>query len=186
MKRRLQVVFLVGLAAVNSTVSTSARGQGGEIGHSGAIEAQTRGWQVENKCGTPVWIAMNFNYEGSGVERRELFLFIESRNFSEDNLRKTIVAVAAEYNTPRELYITTFSNAEMLEREATMSQSPLCFLFTKDHQGKIDRDRFYATYYPAYQGYFRAYYSRSKDGTQSLRYSPDPNTKVLQEIQIKN
>jgi hypothetical protein len=175
------VVVLLGMLSVTLS-SPAAQVRGGNIG-----DHTRRGWVLDNRFDIPFWIAKHVEpARGSKVQRRELFLFIEPRYFSPENLEKIFTEFAAQYQLPKRLYITTFTDAEMLERAIRTSLSQICVQFLNTPEGREDRARFNKMFFPLDEGYFRAYYSRNIDGDQSFQYSPDSGKKELVELPIVN
>ena len=83
--------------------------------------------------GFPVWLALNAPPREYGIPQRTVLVLLGEKDFTESNLRLLFLRMAAEFDEPKALSITVFSNKEMLHRAVKLHKSLIVdFLDTPD------------------------------------------------------
>jgi hypothetical protein len=127
--------------------------------------------RLDKSFGLPIEVALNEVKQGSLLNIRFIFLYIQASDFTEENLRNLFGSLAAEYPEPEYMQITVYSDREMLQRAMNRYRSP--------YSGVAPEDQL-----PARSGYFGAQYSR-QDDAEFFDYSPDSGKEDNIRIWIK-
>jgi hypothetical protein len=144
---------------------------------------QESAWELYVDGGFPVWIASN-KTDGNPAYQRKIFVFIESHNFSKENIHAIFTSLATRYREPVPLQITALSDKENLRKAMDVSQMGYYVDFADTSEGRASADDWHNKYWPAAKGYFRARYYRSLV-KEDYNYSPDPQKEELVEIVIR-
>jgi hypothetical protein len=145
---------------------------------------QPDNWALSNEFGVPMWMALNAPPAAGRAYLRKMYLYVDANDFSEDNIRKAITGLASKYNDPTHLVITVFSDRSMLLRAISLSQGGIAIEFSDAPENQEDVRKFQERFYPHKSGYYRAHYSRTVRGDESLLYSPDPDKEELVRVQL--
>jgi hypothetical protein len=152
-------------------------------GYEAALQEQN--WTTSNDFGFPVWLALNSPSGAGRANLRKIFVFIEANNFTKDNVQTVFTGLATRYPDPVDLIMTAFSDRAMLIRAIGVSESGVAIEFSKAPEKQEAVQKFKDEFYPLKSGYYRAYYSRSRRGSESFQYSPDPDKEALVRVQLK-
>lgn len=181
MKQFKYLLFIFLLAQiVMSNIYAQAKISGDEV-------SERKNWMVSNKYGVTIWVALNVPPPPNGLRQRKIFLLIEAKDFTSDNLRKVFLGFSAEYPAvspkPHALSIIAFSDKAMLQREVDNQLSGISVYISGDTpEGR----KYYEQFHPLKSGYFRAFYFRSWEGDESYKWSSEPDKEELVKISIKN
>jgi hypothetical protein len=115
----------------------------------------------------------------------DYFPAYRGKYFTERDLRTVFSHLAAEQPEPAALSITAFSDKDMVRRAVTNYKYPLIVDFLNTPEGRKAQDAWYEKHYPLKTGYYRAYYWRSPKGSESLKYSPDPDKDEFIDVKLK-
>jgi hypothetical protein len=140
-------------------------------------------WPLFTVAGKPLRMALN-ETRSERPDIREIFIFMEDRYFTTDNLQEIFLELAKENEWPKELRITVFSDKSMLLRAIDNFQSTVCISFIDSPEGKEAKRKFYERFYPLKSGYFRAFYFRHRNGDQMFQYSPDQNKEEMVKVSL--
>jgi hypothetical protein len=130
-----------------------------------------------------VEIAQNNIVKSDFGKRRELFLFIDSPNFSKDKIADVFSYFARKFPDPEWFSITLFSDRAMLRRAMDMSGLKFTIDWTDTPEGRRAAAYWSSKYEPLPTGYFRANYFRIRRFNPThieewFSYSPDANEPV--------
>jgi hypothetical protein len=147
----------------------------------GALGIQGKQQPVENKrhwlrlddYSFPVWLAANHYDDGpQQVRRREFFLYVEAKDFTQSNILDIVSRFRKQYSGPNWLDITIFSDDAQLNR--AINEPHISIEFTDTPQGRKAAYDWYQEHYPLPSGYYRAKYVRIWWG-EELEFSPKPD-----------
>ena len=82
------------------------------------------GWTYSNSFGVPIWIVLNVAPSDRPIPARRILLFIEAKDFTEENLKVVFKGLAAQYEHPSFLKIIAFTEKAMVRQEAAEYLSP--------------------------------------------------------------
>lgn len=126
---------------------------------------QTTEWSINTDYGVRIMIAANLT---SGNLARTIYVFMETEDATEENLKRVFTGLAAEYSSPYNLVIHCFSDKNAITEELRQLNSTA--VFVRKNSGNI--------------GHYRAIYDR-KGGEESMVYRPDPKTEDTIRIVLK-
>ncbi|MEA2204998.1 MAG: hypothetical protein QOE77_1774 [Blastocatellia bacterium] len=147
----------------------------------GALGIEAKPQSVENKhhwlrlddYSFPVWLAANHYVNGpSQGQRREVFLYVEAKDFAQSNILDIVSRFEKQYSKPNWLNITIFSDDAQLNR--AINEPHIYIEFTDTPLGRKRAFDWYQEYYPLPSGYYRANYVRIWWG-EELEFSPKPD-----------
>jgi hypothetical protein len=141
-------------------------------------------WIKNRSYGFPLWIALTWDSDRM-VYFRHRFVFIAAKNFTRENIRRALPGLAKELDVPDELQITAFSDKEMLRRAINNLRGPV-YRIANTPEGINAAQEYAEKYLPLKSGYYRAWYYHSRDGKESLQYSPDPAKEEMVFIEVEN
>jgi hypothetical protein len=143
--------------------------------------AQREDWVLCDVCDGEVWMAANLSPGPAEVPHRHIFMLVKATDFNEHNLGAVFAKLSEKYREPRLLSITAFSDPEMLECLVRRNIRPA--EVTPESEQALrdcyDLDKARRT------GFYRAYYVRSPDGSESFQYNPDPDKDKLKSVGLK-
>ena len=96
----------------------------------------------------------------SGIQRRNLYIFVEEKEFNLDTLRKLFDKYKKVYEKPYILTVSVYSDKEMLQKLINFNNQNFAIDFTNDEEGRKAAQEYYEKYYPLPKGYLRAEYKR--------------------------
>jgi ankyrin repeat protein/WD40 repeat protein len=138
-------------------------------------------WVFTNSYGVPVWIAYNDGPGPPAIFRRDIFIFIETANFTPENIKKLFTNLAAEFKEPKWMSVTVFDDKKMLQRAIDSSTSGVSIHWADTPEGREAAKKWSQEHDPLPSGYNRARYSRMQRNNYSqwyveeeYSYSPDP------------
>jgi ankyrin repeat protein/WD40 repeat protein len=138
-------------------------------------------WVFTNSYGVPVWIAYNDTSPPTSFASRRIFIFIETPNFTPENIKKLFINLAIEYQEPKWMDVTIFDDKKMLQRAIDSSTSGVYIHWADTPEGKEAAQKWAQEHDPLPSGYNRARYSRMHRNNYSqfyieeyYSYSPDP------------
>jgi len=137
-----------------------------EQGLSAAESNQINEWSLNAEYGIPVWVARNAT---SGTLARKMYLFIDVKDFAEENLKRVFSGFAQKYDQPYNLIIHAFADKAVIEELLREEESTA----VNTRNGKS-----------VGSGSFRAAYYRM-DGEESITYGPAPDRKDPVTIMLK-
>lgn len=144
-------------------------------------DSQKSEWILNTTFGFPVQVALNSVRTQSGD--RTICVFIDNQDFTEGNLRKLFTGLSAQYDGPHQLFITAYSDAEMLQRAINEYLAPIVdYVETPEHE-RLSKE-WAEKYAPLKTGYFRAYYSRA-NAVEKFCYSPYPEKEEMITVILK-
>ena len=123
-------------------------------------------WHLDQSLGFPMWLAFNQEIEPEIYHARKLVLYVEPKDFSEENLYKSFTHFASIYNSPQEnLYISAFNSKECVQKDLT-NFSPDTIIYEPTMK-EYDHDRTcLCTYYSRVLGKEVILYRLTSDKTQ--------------------
>jgi hypothetical protein len=133
-------------------------------------------WLLLEEFPCPAWLVTNIPPKEKGIKIREIFIYIETPFFTQETIKTVVKKLALNFKAPENrpfemLSITIFDDKEMIKRAAITSQTTICIYFADTPEGQKAEEEYYKENYPLKAGYFRAFYNRSFDGSQSLLFS---------------
>lgn len=141
-------------------------------------------WQHRHFEGRSYWIAWSLLYESPDNSSRELFLFVNNKDFTMDYVKQLFEHLSTEFSQPHYLQITAFDDKEIVQNSVWFRQRIKYVYFPPTPKGyeDLEKERNAAT--PP-TGYLRAYYQRSEH-EKTLHYSPEANERNLVTVQISS
>ncbi|MCI0557384.1 MAG: ankyrin repeat domain-containing protein, partial [Nitrososphaera sp.] len=139
-------------------------------------------WQHFELQDKSYWIAGNAVFDSTELPTREIYLFIDQKDFEMTYVKEVCISLAKEYPSPERLTITAFSSEEIIQNTISFKGRSIRLYFPGTPEGAARYHRELTKATPLV-GYFRAFYVRSEYG-ESLKYSPTPNDKELVVSQI--
>ena len=132
----------------------------------------------------PTVVADKVNEGGdSGIKDRHVFVFLDEKSFSIQNLTDLFLKYRDNYCEPYVLRVTVYSDHKMLERLIKFENEPRTVRFSDDKKGLEAAAAFYNSTYPALVGYFRAEYHRY-GGYDLFDYSMEKDSPNLTRVDL--
>lgn len=140
-------------------------------------DAQERECIPDEISGIPFWVCLNSVRRDVFPNIRQVLVFLESKNFSLDNVRRILLHLSAEFNEPEMLGVSICSDREKLQRWANIYK----------HLGKREgrEVELAEADYSARLGCLRADYLRT-EAEARLYFYPDPNNEEGIEEVLKS
>ena len=124
-------------------------------------------------------------FSAGDASLRRIFVLVNAEDFTKLKIQRVFTGLANEYDNPKDLIITIFSDRTMLQRAIENHQSGLAIEFSKAPEVRENVRKFKERYYPLKSGYYRGYYFRSHNGGENFLYSPDPDKEELVRVTLK-
>jgi uncharacterized protein len=122
-------------------------------------------WTLKTDLGVQIWMAQN---ETAGDLVRKIYLYLDAKDFTEENLKKVFFSFSEEYRAPYNLVIYCLSDKALIERYIAEAKSRAVY----PKQNSIQT------------GFYRAVYYR-RDGQESIIYNPSPDSEDSKTIWLK-
>jgi hypothetical protein len=134
-------------------------------------------WELDAYFAFPVWVALN-RVASPELGLREMYLFVEARDFTEENLTTVFTSLSERYPKPETLLVLALSDRERLQRFVVDRQIPGPI----DHQTRLDQP----IQVPIMEqtGFYRALFER-REGAWYYSYSPEPASKELHKVILR-
>lgn len=149
-------------------------------------------WVVNSSYGVPVWIAYNQTNPPPTIFSRRILIFIETANFTPENIKKLFTNLATEYKEPKWLDISVFDDKKMLQRAINNTYGPIID-WANTPEGREAAEKWRREHNPLPDGYNRAHYSRMQRNNHSqwyteeyYSYSPDPMKPEMVRVILQN
>ena len=159
------------------------------VGRSTQTRRESTGeWKLVNSYGFPVWIASNLVIRAPIGSRRSIYLLIEAPDFTQKNIRDVFTSLAAEFTTPYELWIYSYSDKAVIQRALEKLESGiLCVAPGFGPEGRRGSRNYSIESEPRRSGYFRGHYIRFSDGRrEEIEYSPSAEQEHVIKIDLRN
>jgi ankyrin repeat protein len=151
------------------------------------VKDQNEEWKLVSSYGFPVWVASNFVIAAPAFSHRTIYLLIDGKNFTEENIRKLFTSLAAEFSKPHTLWIYAYSDRAVVQKAVDKSKGPIvCVAFANSPEGRRGSRNYSISNEPKRSGYYRAQYFRFSDGREEIEYSPHHEQEHVLKIDLRN